>query len=276
MNRPHKLTVFSRSDARPEDVDSSAVSDATTKLLEDRYLRARDGAKGYREAAESLGAGSMKARLFGIARRRAAMAGQLELSLRSLGIEMDDDATSAGPIHRFFDDLKDKLTTQDDHGIIADVVHGETGFAGAIDKVLEQPLPTSIRNLLERQGRQVRSMVDRFAAELGRESRFDAIRHKVVEYRRPAAIALGVVAVGALAGALVVRQRRRQGSAKSALHKARKAMDRSFAALPSASDARKMMPSLPSRDAISPKSAQALLDEASRKAGKLRKRAFSR
>jgi uncharacterized protein (TIGR02284 family) len=253
MNRPDKLTVFSRSDAAPKDVETGSMSPQTTKMLEDLYVRARDGAKGYREAAESVSAGSMKARLFGIARRRSAMAGQLELSLRALGIEASD-AESGTSLHSFFEGLKHKLREDDSHSIVAEVVHGETSFAEAIDKALEQPLPANLRNLLERQKRQVRSMVDRFSAELGRESRLEALRHKAYEYRRPAAFALGALVVGALVGVAVVKQRRNR-SLTHAIAKARTALDRSIAALPSSRQAKSRLPSLPHASSLSfPKS----------------------
>lgn len=233
MNRSDKITVLTRGDNKAHDGDAAALPKDAAKLLHDIYLNARDSARGYRDAAESATTSAMKARLFGLARRRGAMAGQMELALRSLGVDIEPDASAGETLQHFFDELKDKLTAGDGNGIIGGIVRGESSFADTIDKVLRQSLPASLHGLLLRHQRQIRGAIDRFSHEISREGRFEALKNKAMEYRRPALFGLLAIGVGALVAAAVVQQRR-NGAVTKSLTGARKALDRALAQLPSA------------------------------------------
>jgi uncharacterized protein (TIGR02284 family) len=233
MNRSDKITVLTRGDDKAQDHEASVLPKDAEKLLHDIYLNARDSARGYRAAAESATGSAMKARLFGLARRRGAMAGQMELALKSLGVDVEPDASAGDTLRHFFDDMKDKLTAGDGNGIIGGIIRGESSFADSIDKVLRQSLPASVHGLLMRHQRQIRDAVDRFSHEIAREGRFEALKQKAIEYRRPALFGLLAIGVGALVAAAVIQQRR-NGAVTKSLTGARKALDRALAQLPSA------------------------------------------
>ncbi len=236
MNRSDKVTVLSRPGAKAEEVIK--ISDDAAKLLHELYTQARDSAKGYREAAEASSGGAMKARLFGLARRRNAMAGQLEVTMRSLGFQVETEGSIGETLQHYFDELKARLADADIRGAIAGIVKGEGAFVDSIDKALRHTLPDTVQGFLERQQRQIRSAVERFSGEIGREGRLDSLKQKALEYRRPAILALLVVGAGALVTAAVVQQRR-NGAVTSALLGARKALDRAVAQLPSADSVRR-------------------------------------
>jgi len=226
MNRSDKVTVLTRSGAKLAD-DAGTLSKDAIKLLEDLYAQARDSAKGYRESAEAASSGAMKARLFGLARRRNAMAGQLEIAMRSLGIETGHDGSIGATLHRYFEDLKNKLETEDTRGAIT-----------SIEKALRETLPDAVHGFLERQQRQVRGAMERFSGDIASGDRLAAIRQKAVQYRKPALFTLAAVAVGALATVLIIQQRR-NGTVTRSLAGARIALDRALAQLPSASQVRR-------------------------------------
>lgn len=245
MNRSDKVTVLSSAEnKRSKSDDISSVSAETGHLLHDLYVRARDSAKGYRDAADDAAEGGMKARFFGLARRRSAMAGQLELSLRSLGLDIAPDEGMSAALNRHFTEVKARLINGDATSVIAEVVRGETQFADAIEKALRQPLPATLRGALDRQKRQIQGVIDRFSSEISGESRLKAVRDKAMEYRKPALIALIAVGAAAVIGAAVVQQRR-TGAVTTAMRNARKAIDRALEQLPSARQVASATPSLP-------------------------------
>ncbi len=237
MNRSDKVTVLTRAGATLAD-DAGALSEDAVKLLEDLYAAARDSAKGYREAAESASGGAMKARLFGMARRRNAMAAQLEITMRSLGIKTGHEGGIGETLRRYFDDLKNKLETGDMRGAITGIIRGEGAFIESIDKALRETLPDAVHGFLERQQRQVKGAIDRFAIDITNRDGLRALRQKAIQYRKPALFTLAAVGVAALAAVLIVQQRR-NGTVTRSLASARGAIDRALAQLPSASQLRK-------------------------------------
>lgn len=239
MNRSDKITVLSRAGAKVGE-DAMTVSKDAAKLLQDLYYQARDSAKGYREAAEASTGGAMKARLFGLARRRNAMAGQLELSMRSLGMEIEAEGGIAETLQHYFDELKAHLADSDIRGAITGIIRGEGAFVDTIEKTLRQTLPETLHGFLERQQRQIKGAIDRFSHETAAESRLDALKQKAIEYRKPALIALLAIGAGALLAAAVVQQRR-TGAVTRSLIGARKALDRAVAQLPSAKEVRRSL-----------------------------------
>ncbi|MGE0666873.1 MAG: PA2169 family four-helix-bundle protein [Sphingomonadales bacterium] len=236
MNRSDKVTVLNRSGSQLSE-DAGTLSQDAIGLLEDLYAQARDSAKGYREAAEAATSGAMKARLYGMARRRNAMAGQLEITMRSLGLPTEHDGSVAETLQRYFDELKSKLELGDVRGAISGIVRGEGAFIENIETTLRETLPDAIHGFLERQQRQLRHAIDRFSTDMASEGRLKTIRDKAVQYRKPALIALAAVGIGAVAAALIVQQRR-NGAVTRSLSSARHALDRAMAQLPSASQVR--------------------------------------
>ncbi len=248
MNRSDKVTVLSRAGTNGAQ-ESTTLSPEAVKLLEDLYVQARDSARGYREAAEAASGGAMKARLFGMARRRNAMAGQLEITMRSLGLPTEHDGTLGETLQRYFDELKTKLASNDIRGAVGGIIRGEGAFIDSMDKALRETLPEAVHGFLERQQRQVRHAMDRFSTEITSADRIAKIKQAAVQYRKPALIALGVMAVGAVAAAIVL-QERRNGTVTRSLASARGALDKALAQMPSRRQMRRSvsgisMPSLP-------------------------------
>jgi uncharacterized protein (TIGR02284 family) len=224
VNRTNKITVLNR----PEGRDRTQISDEAAKALAGLCRAARDSAAGYREAAEAAQGGAMKARLFGLARRRSAMAGQLQTHLENHALDADADADEA--VERHARELKARLAEGDADAALAQIVRGETAFADMIDNAGRNKLPAPLRGLLQRQQRQVRSAVERLSGEAAQDSRLQRLKSTAVRYRRPAAYVLLALALGAVVGAAIVQQRR-HGALTRAMGSARAALDRAVAAL---------------------------------------------
>lgn len=237
MNRSDKVTVLTRTGSKMAD-DAGTLSKDAIKLLEDLYVQARESARGYRESAEASTGGAMKARLFGMARRRNAMAGQLELTMRSLGIATEHDGSIGETLHRYFDELKNKLETGDVRGAITGIIRSESQFIEHIEKALRETLPDAMHGFLERQQRQVKGAMERFSTEITSGDRLAALKEKAIQYRKPALFALAAVGVGALATVLIIQQRR-NGTVTRSLASARTALDKAMAQLPSKAQMRK-------------------------------------
>lgn len=249
MNRSDKVTVLTRAGTPGAD-ETTTLSPEAVKLIEDLYLQARDSARGYREAAEAASGGAMKARLFGMARRRNAMAGQLAITMRSLGLRTEHDGTIGETLQRYFDDLKTRLASNDIRGAVGGIIRGEGAFIESMDKALRETLPDAVHGFLERQQRQVRQAMERFSTEITSAERIAKIKRAAVQYRKPALIALGVMAIGAVAAAILL-QERRNGTVTRSLASARAALDKALANMPSSRQVRGSlsgirMPSMPS------------------------------
>ncbi|MEN3977163.1 PA2169 family four-helix-bundle protein [Emcibacter sp. SYSU 3D8] len=239
MNRSDTVTVLSRTGSKLAD-DASALSGDAVKLLETIYADARDSARGYREAAEAATSGAMKARLYGMARRRNAMAGQLEITMRSLGLETGHDASVTEKLRHYFDELKSKLETGDTRAAIAGIIRGEGAFVESIDKALRESLPDAIHGFLERQQRQVKGAIDRFSGDIASSDRLAALKQTAIKYRKPALFVLLALGVAGLATAAIVQQRR-HGAVTRSLASARGALDRALAQLPSQTQVRQSL-----------------------------------
>lgn len=219
------------------------LSQDAVRLLEDLYAAARDSAQGYREAAESASSGAMKARLYGMARRRNAMAAQLALTLRSLGIETGHHGGIGERLRRHFDELKNKLESGDMRGAVTGIIRGEGAFIESIDRALRETLPDAVHGFLKRQQRQMKGVVERFSDDISRSESLRALKQQAIQYRKPALFVLAAVGVATLAAVLIVQQRR-HGTVTRSLASARGAIDKALARLPSASRVRRSLQGL--------------------------------
>lgn len=123
----------------------------------------RDGQNGFQEAAAKLGAPKLKAFCLEQSLVRAKFVGELQSEVRSLGEEPDTTGSVAGALHRGWMDLKAALGGGD-HAILAATETGEDHALGMYQKALGDTLPAPVRELLERQLKNVKLAHDEVKA----------------------------------------------------------------------------------------------------------------
>jgi uncharacterized protein (TIGR02284 family) len=148
-----------------------------------------------------------------LAEKRAAMAGELDALLSSLGVPPETEGSTLGSVHRAVLDLQGKLFGKGRARVLREVVRGESLLEAAYADALAEELPPEARQLLKRQFRQVRATGDRYDAMLeddeapthveaqGLFARFDRLTKPLTS--NPILSAVAVAAASALTARLL-------------------------------------------------------------------------
>jgi uncharacterized protein (TIGR02284 family) len=115
----------------------------------------RDGQKGFQEAAEKIETPEIKTFCLEQSRSRAQFVGELQAQVQSLGDEPENTGSVAGALHRGWIDLKSALGGGD-HAILAATETGEDHAVNEYKKALDETLPASVRDIVERQFQSVK------------------------------------------------------------------------------------------------------------------------
>ena len=110
----------------------------------------RDGACGFRLAAEQVGNPSLKTLFRDLADQRAAFAEQLLPHAQRLGGEAPADGTTAAALHRGWMDVK-QAVVHTDHAVLAEVLRGDTVTLQAYTDAVNGMLPPNTQELVQRQ-----------------------------------------------------------------------------------------------------------------------------
>ena len=127
--------------------DTGDVIDALQDLTE----CAKDGEYGFRACAEQADRQDLKATFLQRADDCRSAAQELNDQIRSLGGKAEDHGSVAGALHRGWVAVKATLTTYDDKAVLEEAERGEDNAKARYAKALKQPLPASIKLVVERQ-----------------------------------------------------------------------------------------------------------------------------
>jgi uncharacterized protein (TIGR02284 family) len=131
-------------------------SEALISTLNDLIETCKDGEYGFHACAEQVDAIDLET-LF---ERRAAQcrdaARELQDAVVRLGGKPDSGGTTAGALHRGWVALRSKLARFDDLAVVKECERGEVVTVAHYRAALDSPLPSSIRDLVERQFEGVR------------------------------------------------------------------------------------------------------------------------
>ena len=137
--------------------DTEHAVDVLNQLLE----TARDGEKGFNEAAEGSDNPDLRATLQGFAAQRAAFVTELTQLIRSVGGEPHETGHIAGAVHRGWMNIKEALTTRDDKAILEECERGEDYAKKSFTEALDEPLPENVRTVVQRMATEVKMAHDR-------------------------------------------------------------------------------------------------------------------
>jgi uncharacterized protein (TIGR02284 family) len=120
----------------------------------------KDGANGFRTAADGVEDASLKRLFSSFAEQRAQFAVELERVVTSLGGDPADTGHIAGAVHRGWINLKAAITGKDDGAVISEAERGEDFAKERYQAALEKTLPADVRAAVERQYMQVKEAHD--------------------------------------------------------------------------------------------------------------------
>lgn len=118
----------------------------------------RDGARGFRLAADHVADPELKRIFSGAALQRDLFAAELLPFAQRLGGENDASGTARGALHRGWMIVKDAITHHDEHQVLAEALRGEAAAADTYADAVMSLLPPNARPVIERQYEEIRGM----------------------------------------------------------------------------------------------------------------------
>jgi uncharacterized protein (TIGR02284 family) len=126
---------------------SSDVASVLNGLVE----TAKDGAEGFKTAAEKVKTSDLKALFSKYAAQRAGYVRELQAAVSELGEKPAEHGHLTGSLHRGWINLKEALSKNEDKAIIDEAEAGEDAAKKAYAEALQKPLPSNIKALVEKQ-----------------------------------------------------------------------------------------------------------------------------
>ncbi|WP_338051043.1 MULTISPECIES: ferritin-like domain-containing protein [Ramlibacter] len=146
-------------------------------VLEDLVECCRDGEYGFGESAQQAQRADIRSLLQQRALDCRRAADELNQHIVRLGGSAEDSGSALGAVHRGWVSVKAKLSTHDDKAVLEECERGEDNAVARYRKALQQPLPTDIQAIVERQFRgvqrnheQVRELRNQLRAEASQDS----------------------------------------------------------------------------------------------------------
>jgi uncharacterized protein (TIGR02284 family) len=120
----------------------------------------KDGAQGFRTAADGVEDPALRRLFASYAEQRAQFATELEGLVAQMGGDPADHGHVAGALHRGWINLKAAITGKDDGAVISECERGEDFAKERYNKALDTQLPADVRATVERQYMQVQQAHD--------------------------------------------------------------------------------------------------------------------
>lgn len=137
----------------------------TISVIENLLETVENGEKGFSEAAEKLdkdGNPTLAAEMRELSQQRLRMSNELKAVAAAEGSPVEDgNGTVAGAMHRTYMAMRDALTGDDPHAVLAAAEQGEDHAKAEFERALGEDIPTSVRTVLERQYGEVAMAHDR-------------------------------------------------------------------------------------------------------------------
>lgn len=122
--------------------------------------RCKDGAKGYKTAAEDVEDSDLKTLFRKYAVQRDSMITELQDQLHKFGKTDDESSSLEGTVHRAWIDLKSALTSRDRVRVLEECERGEDYAVKAYEEALEKELPGELKPIVKQQYEDVKSAHD--------------------------------------------------------------------------------------------------------------------
>lgn len=124
----------------------------------------KDGQEGFKTAAEGVERSDLKSLFFEFSQQRAHFAGELQSLVQTLGADPETSGSLVGSLHRGWIDIKSAVTGKDEKAILIECERGEDTAKKTYKKVLDEPLPTYIAEVVRNQYQSILQAHDRVKA----------------------------------------------------------------------------------------------------------------
>lgn len=138
-------------------------NDAAGAVLEDLIETLEDGHKGFEAAAEKLQANghpSLAQTMSEFSAQRRRFSDELRSAARSIGHEIEENGSATGALHRGWIAVKDALTGDDAHAVLAAAETGEDHAVSEYEDALAKGLPAQIKDVVAKQAADVKAAHD--------------------------------------------------------------------------------------------------------------------
>jgi len=129
----------------------AGTNDTAISVLNELIETSKDGANGFRAAAEAVQRPDAKALFTSRVPIIERAAAELQAEVRRLGGDPETTGSVAASVHRGWIGLKSAVTGKDDAAIITECERGEQLAVTRYEDALEKDLPAEVRALVERQ-----------------------------------------------------------------------------------------------------------------------------
>lgn len=138
-------------------------NDDVGAVLEDLIETLEDGRRGFEEVAEKLRANGhpdLARTMSEYSAQRRQFSDELRTAARTIGLEIEEEGSGAGALHRGWIALKDALTGEEAHPVLAAAESGEDHAVGEYEDALTKDLPSQIQDVIAKQAVEVRAAHD--------------------------------------------------------------------------------------------------------------------
>ncbi|MER2999567.1 ferritin-like domain-containing protein [Pontibacter populi] len=126
--------------------------------------RCKDGAKGYKTAAEDVDDRDLKELFMKYAVQRDSMITELQNELHKMGKTDDESSSLEGTVHRIWIDIKSAISSKDRKRILEECERGEDYAVKAFEEARQANLPGTLKQIVEQQYMDVKHAHDHIRA----------------------------------------------------------------------------------------------------------------
>lgn len=138
-------------------IDNDDVISTLNNLIE----TCKDGQQGFQRAAEVVENSELKTLFHTYAQQRAQFASELQAEVRRLGGDPEETGSVAASLHRGWINIKSAVRGAEESAVVSEAERGEDAAVKNYQEALRGEMPSVIRDLVERQERQVKEAHDR-------------------------------------------------------------------------------------------------------------------
>ena len=138
-----------------------ATNDDTISTLNNLIQTCKDGADGFREAAQGVKSDDLRDLFTRYSQQRAQFTTEIQDEVRKLGGEPETSGSLAASLHRGWINIREALQGNDESAVLNECERGEDIAVDSYQDALKQPLQSDILKIVERQYMQIREAHDR-------------------------------------------------------------------------------------------------------------------
>jgi len=138
-----------------------ATNDETISALNNLIQTCKDGADGFREAANGVQSTEYKETFTRYSQQRAQFATELQDEVRTLGGDPETSGSIAASLHRTWINIREVVQGNDENAVLNECERGEDSAVSAYQNAMKQNLTGDVKSIVERQYTQVKEAHDR-------------------------------------------------------------------------------------------------------------------